>query len=747
MDKWYRQPLTRRYILSFLCVGLIPVIALGLTLCISQYTSRKAALHEELYSQVESISAYYETLVNKVETIAAHYSSNFFDQNGNGTVRVDPQQLLTYRKSHALPGRLFLYERGMPFIDTEELRMDYDEFEKQHPFGHELNCISFYSLINSLTTSRYTSTLSFEGDSNFYACIVPVPYLDANPSQTLIYFESIEAMGSTIMNYLGDFSGYFCIQDSEYRISYMLDEYGKMDLEDVRYKMMALNGTPIVLHRMNGEDFVSFRVPSARLGFTYVLSVPENVLYADLTRTILLYVVGMGILFAAVLVLTIMLSRRLFMPIHTLEQELCIDEDDDENRSRQDVFEAIRRQYLTVRETNDRLVMQLQSNTQVVRRKLLGDLIAGRITGEEQLINALRASSVQFEHSHFYIIVYRLLSSSPLEDPAAGAAEYLQEMRFAAGQAYGTETGDAGRFAILVNRRALGDDEDEDETRAAMARLFQTQLQSFGFQVLCAGVSACHHSPLRLNQCLIEAYTAIAESEDGIQLYNAPERDQSMQTFEDCEMLRQSLLIGDAEIAVKTLIRLMEGTQRENLPASLRQARFFQIANTISNAAAKSGVSIDTIALTISAAEADPDSFIRTAKEIISSLCSDMGMQKEQKRADFSNAVIAYLYDHFAENLLTAEGVAEHFGISESMLRRVVKEATGTSFANYVTTLRFAQIKSRLAETNMPIKEIVEEAGYMDVSSFTRKFKAAEGVTPGQYRAMLRQEPTPEEND
>jgi len=80
MDKWYKQPLMRRYIMSFLCsflcVGLIPVIALGLTLCVSQYTFRKAALHEELYGQVESISAYYETLITKIETIAAHYSSN-----------------------------------------------------------------------------------------------------------------------------------------------------------------------------------------------------------------------------------------------------------------------------------------------------------------------------------------------------------------------------------------------------------------------------------------------------------------------------------------------------------------------------------------------------------------------------------------------------------------------------------------------------------------------------------------------
>lgn len=96
----------------------------------SQYTSRKAVLHEELYGKVESISAYYETLITKIETIAAHNSSNYFSEQGQTT---DPQQqLITYRKSHALHVNLFLYDRGMPFINAEDIRMEYAEFEKKY---------------------------------------------------------------------------------------------------------------------------------------------------------------------------------------------------------------------------------------------------------------------------------------------------------------------------------------------------------------------------------------------------------------------------------------------------------------------------------------------------------------------------------------------------------------------------------------------------------------------------------------
>ena len=44
------------------------------------------------------------------------------------------------------------------------------------------------------------------------------------------------------------------------------------------------------------------------------------------------------------------------------------------------------------------------------------------------------------------------------------------------------------------------------------------------------------------------------------------------------------------------------------------------------------------------------------------------------------------------------------------------------------------QFKELLVSTNRPIKELVAEVGYFDVSNFTRKFRIEHGMTPGQYR-------------
>ena len=41
-----------------------------------------------------------------------------------------------------------------------------------------------------------------------------------------------------------------------------------------------------------------------------------------------------------------------------------------------------------------------------------------------------------------------------------------------------------------------------------------------------------------------------------------------------------------------------------------------------------------------------------------------------------------------------------------------------------------------LIHTEMPVKDIVLKIGYIDASSFIRRFRQVEGCTPGQYRAQ-----------
>ena len=57
----------------------------------------------------------------------------------------------------------------------------------------------------------------------------------------------------------------------------------------------------------------------------------------------------------------------------------------------------------------------------------------------------------------------------------------------------------------------------------------------------------------------------------------------------------------------------------------------------------------------------------------------------------------------------------------------------------YVTMMGMNRAKEVVVNSNMQIKDVVAEVGYIDVANFVRKFKNYEGMTPGQYREMRKE--------
>jgi AraC-like DNA-binding protein len=96
--------------------------------------------------------------------------------------------------------------------------------------------------------------------------------------------------------------------------------------------------------------------------------------------------------------------------------------------------------------------------------------------------------------------------------------------------------------------------------------------------------------------------------------------------------------------------------------------------------------------------------------------------------------ILAYIRQHYLHHQFSLEEVAEQFKLSMSNLSRLIKDVTGETFTDYVFDLRKEKVKEELLHTNLPIKDVIISVGYTDVTSFNRKFKKIEGITPGQFR-------------
>lgn len=94
---------------------------------------------------------------------------------------------------------------------------------------------------------------------------------------------------------------------------------------------------------------------------------------------------------------------------------------------------------------------------------------------------------------------------------------------------------------------------------------------------------------------------------------------------------------------------------------------------------------------------------------------------------------ILYIHGHFTEKIQLPD-VAVVANMSTNKFSRFFIKNTGSSFTDYVASLRIGRACRLLSETEKPITEICYEVGYTNLSNFNRSFLRHVGKSPSAYR-------------
>ncbi len=82
---------------------------------------------------------------------------------------------------------------------------------------------------------------------------------------------------------------------------------------------------------------------------------------------------------------------------------------------------------------------------------------------------------------------------------------------------------------------------------------------------------------------------------------------------------------------------------------------------------------------------------------------------------------------------------AEVVSLNPIYFSAVFKEQTGEKFTAYLQNVRIGKAKELLRTTNLPVKKVAEQVGYIDEKYFSRLFFKATGVKPAEYRKYYAQ--------
>ena len=119
------------------------------------------------------------------------------------------------------------------------------------------------------------------------------------------------------------------------------------------------------------------------------------------------------------------------------------------------------------------------------------------------------------------------------------------------------------------------------------------------------------------------------------------------------------------------------------------------------------------------------------------SLLTREGCHAESKESDYLEEAVRYIKAHHHEQI-TVESIARYVGISRKYLYAIFKNALGISPKDYVIDYRMEKAKEFLLNESLPVGSIAYSVGYDDALNFSKMFKSKTGMSPSEYRNMLK---------
>ena len=93
-----------------------------------------------------------------------------------------------------------------------------------------------------------------------------------------------------------------------------------------------------------------------------------------------------------------------------------------------------------------------------------------------------------------------------------------------------------------------------------------------------------------------------------------------------------------------------------------------------------------------------------------------------------------YIEEHYCDPELSLNSLADHFGVSTKVIGTICKKRYNTTFLQYVRERQIHRAAELLRDTSLPLEEIAQQCGFINVLTFRRNFKAVMNMNPSDFR-------------
>lgn len=120
-------------------------------------------------------------------------------------------------------------------------------------------------------------------------------------------------------------------------------------------------------------------------------------------------------------------------------------------------------------------------------------------------------------------------------------------------------------------------------------------------------------------------------------------------------------------------------------------------------------------------------------QKIVGFLLSQYSTFIGNKRHWLIDRITEYIQENYSSSI-TMKSVARRFYLNPSYFCKLFRDETGVTFTHYLMRLRVEKAKELMSVSTKKFYDIATAVGYSNVQYFSTIFKEIEGITPTQYR-------------
>lgn len=488
------------------------------------------------------------------------------------------------------------------------------------------------------------------------------------------------------------------------------------------------------ISQIDGSQFMLCEITSEKNGFTYLSAGSINDIYHSM-NSLKVWLLIYTLFAAAIGALVIAYSmKKNYTPIRELtgfaKQVFPDESSPDEITTIHASIQHISEQYNCLKE----------NSSIAVQNYFLHRLLQGDYTNLESLHTLGVVSGIQFSHPNFQALIIQFANDIPI------AASYDIIQRTCRNQLDGflSRMSDGNSYVYVANFP----DSAISQLTEHHKQIFEELKQQFCNSKILLAVGQFCSAPIELHRSYETAVIAFdyrfVRGNDGIIDYQdlSSEKIMTPQNYPKhlFEQIRCALQAGETENFYPAWNTLIVYLKSKDLPLFYVRALSYELINILSESLLKLGNEefsneiLRTYASCLSAFDTI-DELIDGLNQLSMNLFLhiDQGIlkEKDEKLYKIQHEIDTdYTNPNFSIQML-----AEHHGMTSSGLSQYFKAQTGRSLMDYVTEKRMAHAQKLLQEGKLTLNEITEQIGYINTSSFIRRFKSLYGVTPRQYAA------------